>query len=42
MPKLQLEDKLLDKCKLFRSLKDEYISDKDYLHAINNIWNVFK
>ena len=30
------EDKLLDKCKFFSSLKDECISEKDYLKA-NNI-----
>ena len=36
-----LEDKLPDKCKFYNSLKDECISEKDYLKA-NNIWNVFK
>ena len=35
------EDKLPDRCKFFNSLKDECISEKDYLHAID-IWNVFK
>ena len=35
------EDKLPDRCELFSSLKDECISEKDYLHAIN-VWNTFK
>ena len=35
------EDNLPDKCKFFSSLKDECISEKDYLKA-NNSWNVFK
>ena len=35
------EDELPDKCEFFSSLKDEYISEKDYQRA-NNIWNVFK
>ena len=35
------EDKLPNKCNFFSSLKDECISEKDYLKA-NNIWNVFK
>ena len=35
------EDKLPDKCKFFSSLKDECISEKDYLKALD-IWNVFK
>ena len=35
------EDKLLDRCKFFSSLKDECVSGKDYSHAIN-VWNVFK
>ena len=35
------EDKLPDRCKLFSSFKDECISEKDYLHAID-VWNVFK
>ena len=29
------EDKLPDKCKFFSSLKDEYVSEKDYSRAIN-------
>ena len=29
------EDKLPDRSKFFSSLKNEYISEKDYLHAIN-------
>ena len=35
------EDKLLDKCEFFTSLKDRCISEKDYFKAIN-VWNVFK
>ena len=35
------ENKLPDCSKSFSSLKDECISEKDYLKA-NNIWNVFK
>ena len=35
------EDKLPVKCKFYSSLKDECISEKDYLHPIN-IWNVFE
>ena len=35
------EDKLSDQCNFFCSLKDECISEKDYLHAID-VWNVFK
>ena len=35
------EDKLPGKCKFPSSLKDEYISEKDYRTA-NNIWNVLK
>ena len=35
------EDKLPDGFKFYSSLKDECISEKDYLHAIN-VWNVFK
>ena len=35
------ENKLPAKSKIFSSLKDVYISEKDYLKA-NNIWNVFK
>ena len=35
------ENKLPDRCKFFSSLKDQCISEKDYLKA-DNIWNVFK
>ena len=35
------ENRLPDRCKFFSSLKDNCISEKDYLKA-NNIWNVFK
>ena len=35
------EVKLPDKCSIFSFLKDECISGKDYLRAIN-VWNVFK
>ena len=35
------EDKLPDRCEFFSSLKNERISENDYLHAINS-WNVFK
>ena len=35
------ENKLPERSKFFSSLKDECISEKDYLKA-NNIWNVFK
>ena len=35
------ENKLPDRCKFFSSLKDECISEKDYLKA-TNIWYVFK
>ena len=35
------DDKVPDRCKIFSSLKDEYISEKDYLHAID-IWIMFK
>ena len=34
------EDKLPDNCEFFSYLKDELISEKDYLHAIN-AWNMF-
>ena len=34
------ENKLPDKCKFFSSLKDEYITEKDY-HRAHNIWNLF-
>ena len=39
--KLVKQIKLPDRCKFFSSLKDECISEKDYL-KVNNIWNVFK
>ena len=35
------ENKLPDKSKFFSSLKDECISEKEYLKAVD-IWNVFK
>ena len=35
------EDKLPDRYKFFSSLKDECLSEKDYL-KVNNIWNMFK
>ena len=35
------EDKLADRCEFYSSLKDECISEKDYLHAIN-VWNTLK
>ena len=35
------EDRLLDRFKLLISLKDECISEKDYLRAIN-VWNTLK
>ena len=35
------EDKLPDRSKFYSSLKDECISEKDYVHA-NIVWNVFK
>ena len=35
------ENKLPDRCEFYSSLKNESISEKDYLHAIN-VWNVFK
>ena len=35
------ENKLPDRCEIFSSLKDKYISEKDYLKA-DNIWNVYK
>ena len=34
-------DKVPDKCQFYSSQKDECITEKDYLHAIN-VWNVFK
>ena len=36
-----LKIKLSDKTKIYSSLKDECIGEKDYLHA-NNDWNAFK
>ena len=35
------DDKVPDRCKFFSSLKDEYISEKDYLRAID-FWIMFK
>ena len=35
------DEKLPDKCEFFSSLKDECISKKDYLHAID-VWIIFK
>ena len=35
------KDKLPGRCNFFSSLKDECISEEDYLHAIS-VWNVFK
>ena len=35
------DEKLPDWCKFFSFLKDECISEKDYLHG-TNVWNVFK
>ena len=35
------EDKLPDRSQSFSSLKDECISEKDYLKAVD-VWNVFK
>ena len=35
------DDKLPDRCEFFSFLKDECISQKDYLHAIN-VWIMFK
>ena len=35
------ENKLPDRSKFFSSLEDEYISEKDYLKAVD-VWNVFK
>ena len=35
------ENKLPDRAKYFSSLKDVYISEKDYLKDVD-IWNVFK
>ena len=35
------EDKLPDRSICFRSLKDECVSEKDYLTAVD-VWNAFK
>ena len=35
------EDKLPDRREFFGSLKDVYISEKDYLKVVD-VWNVFK
>ena len=35
------DDKLPDRCEFFSSLKDECISEKDYLDAID-VWIMFK
>ena len=35
------EDKLPDRCKIFSSLNNEGISERDYLRAID-VWNVFE
>ena len=35
------EDKLPDRCEFYSSLKDECITEKDYLHTIN-VWDVLK
>ena len=35
------EDKLPDSCEFYSYLKEECISEKDYLHA-TNVWNMFK
>ena len=39
--KVFFEDKLPDRNEFFSSLKNESISEKDYIHAIN-VWNTFK
>ena len=39
--KMHSENKLPDRSKYFSSLKDVYISEKDYLKDVD-IWNVFK
>ena len=35
------EDKLSDRCEFSSSLKDECVSEKDYLHIID-VWIMFK
>lgn len=35
------EDRLPDRCKFCSSLKDECVSDTDYLHAVN-VWTMFE
>ena len=35
------EEKLPNRCEFYSYLKDRYISERYYLHAIN-VWNVFK
>ena len=35
------ENKLPNRCKFFSSLKDKFISEKDYLKT-DNIWNMFQ
>ena len=35
------DDKLPERCEFFSSLKDECISEKDILYAID-VWNMFK
>ena len=37
----KFDDKLADSYGIFSSLKDECISEKDYLHAID-VWMMFK
>ena len=36
-----LGDKLPDRREFYSSLKDKYVSEKDYFHAVN-VWNAFK
>ena len=35
------DNNLPDRCRLYSSLNDKCISEKDYLHAAN-VWNAFK
>ena len=35
------EDKLPNRCDFYSSVKDVYISEKDYLHA-GNVWSTLK